>query len=337
MKNPRLTASRCAWLVLPLLFSFAFSLRAGVTTTGAVVGRVQNAETGNYLFGAQIQVLEATAGAGQRNPTLVGTTTASDKSGAFRIDGVPAGTVTLRVVYSGLQTANIVVTVAAGEVARPEVNLTPIGSGLVKLDPFKVNVSKEMSARELAINSQRYASNLKSVIALDDLGFIGDGSIPNALKFLPGVNLEQDFYGNGNAITMSGSPSANVPVTYGGFQMATSADRTQGPTVAGTIGNNPIPPQRSSQLMSLSLNNVSRIEVNRSTLPDNPGSALAGSINFVPKSAFELSTPQYGFSVFAVADRSKLFSSTMSGQWSSKINSRFPGASVSVIVPVSPR
>ena len=337
MKNPRLTASRCVWLVLPLLFSFAFSLRAGVTTTGAVVGRVQNAETGNYLFGAQIQVLEATAGAGQRIPTLVGTTTASDESGAFRIDGVPAGTVTLRVVYSGLQTANVVVTVAAGEVARPEVNLTPIGSGLVKLDPFKVNVSKEMSARELAINSQRYASNLKSVISLDDLGFIGDGSIPNALKFLPGVDLEQDFYGNGNAITMSGAPSANVPVTYGGFQMTTSADSTQGPTVAGTIGNNPIPPQRSSQLMSLSLNNVSRIEVNRSTLPDDPGSALAGSINFVPKSAFELSKPQYGFSAFVAADRDKIFSSTMSGPWSSKINSRFPGASVSVIVPVSPR
>jgi TonB-dependent receptor len=319
-------ASFLARLTLALLPWLAPSLQAAAT--GSVVGRVQHAETGNYLFGAQIQVAE---------PAASGTTTASDEAGAFRLDGLPAGTVTLRVIYSGMPTANVPVTVTAGQVTLTTVRLAPTGSDLVKLDAFKVNVSKEMSAKELALNTQRYASNLKSVIALDDLGFIGDGSIPNALKFLPGIDLEQDFYGNGNAITMSGAPSANVPVTYGGFQMTTSADSTQGPTVAGTIGSNPVPPQRSSQLMSLSLNNVSRIEVNRSTLPDDPGSALAGSINFVPKSAFELSAPQYALSVFAAADRDKVLSSTMSGPWSSSINARFPGTSLSVIVPVSAR
>ncbi|MEY2878692.1 MAG: hypothetical protein RLZZ15_1072 [Verrucomicrobiota bacterium] len=337
MKYLPLIAFRLACMAGAALTWLAIAPRAAAADTGSVVGRVQNADTGDYLFGAQVQIATLAGTGTDRSQSAAGTTAASDQAGYFRLDGVPAGAVTLRVVYSGMPAASVTVTVAAGRVATADVRLGQNAGETVKLDAFKVNVSKEMGAKELALNSQRYASNLKSVIAVDDLGFIGDGSIPNALKFLPGVDLEQDFYGNGNAITMSGAPSANVPVTYGGFQATTSADSTQGPTVAGTIGSNPVPPQRSSQLMALSLNNISRIEVNRSTLPDDPGSALAGSINFVPKSAFELSAPRYAVSLFAAADRDKLLQSEMSGPWSSKIRTYFPGASLSAIVPVNSR
>ena len=211
---------RFAWLALALLPSLGLSLRADPAATGSIVGRIQNEDTGEYLYGARVSVMVgATPGAG-----LIAST---DQSGSYRLEGVPAGSVTLQVVYSGMPTSTSQVTVEAGREAVADVELRA-HSEIVKLDAFQVNVAKEMSSTELAINTQRYAANLKSVIAVSDLGFIGDGSIANALKFIPGVDLEQDGYGYGNAVTLSGAPSANVPITFGGFQMTTTADSTQG-------------------------------------------------------------------------------------------------------------
>jgi hypothetical protein len=321
---------RLALAVFPLL---SLSLAAAPGSAGSIVGRVQNAETGSYLYGAQVQVVAAAADGTTRPATLA--TTASDQSGSFRLNGIPAGPVTLRVFYTGLLTQEVAVTVAGGSTAVADVSLRA-RSEVVQMDAFRVNVEKAMNATELAINTQRYASNLKSVVSVDDLGFIGDGSIANAMKFLPGVDLEQDGFGYGNAVTLSGAPSANVPIGFGGFQMTTSAEVAGQGVSAPGLGAVGIP-QRSTQLMQMSLNNISRIEVNHTTLADDPGSALAGSINFVPKSAFEHSRPSYAVSAFGAMNQNKIGKSKMDGPFSSKINTVFPGMVISALVPVNKR
>ena len=324
-----------AWFVFSMLVALSFPVRTIAAGSGSISGRVQDSDTGGFVYNAQItaSVLGAKQ-SGQHGVVALSTT--SDQSGSFRLDGLPEGQVILHVVYTGMSTSDLVLSVTAGQETEADVRLVGATGGIVTLDALQVNVSKAVSAQELAINSQRYASNLKSAVSVDDLGFIGDGSVANALKFLPGVDLETDSYGYGNAITMSGAPSANVPVMYGGFGVTTSADSTAAATA--TAGVNSSIPQRSAQLMTLSLNNISRIEINRSTLPDDPGSALAGSINFVPKSAFEVSKPKYFLSVFGAADQNHLApGSTISGPWSTNIRSTFPGMVFAAVVPVNKR
>jgi hypothetical protein len=274
----------------------------------------KNAETGEFVYNAQVKLGSLAA-------------TATDQFGAYRFDNVPVGETSVRVVYNGMVAAAVTVQVVEGRETVADVALRSIDAP-TQLDAFQVNVSRQMSGIDLAVNSSAISSNIKSVISSEQMGFIGDGNVAAALKFLPGIDLEMDKDGMANSVTMSGAPSANVPVTFGGFAVTTSADAT----VASSIA-----PQRSASLSQLSLNNISRVEINRSPLPDDPGSALAGSINFVPKSAFELSKPQYTAQVFGAVQQNKVGTTRMFGPWSSRISSYLPGAVLSAIVPVNDR
>jgi iron complex outermembrane recepter protein len=331
-------------IIITLIALLSISLRADTTPTGSVIGRIQNGETEEYIYGARVQVVAtADATTGQTVATSGARYEISDQSGSFHVDGLPVGQVTLAVTYLGMPTQTVSATVVAGrEVAIPDVQLrhTRTGNEVVKLDAYQVSVAKDMSNREIAINTQKYADNLKSVVAVDDLGFIADGSIANAMKFIPGVDMETDSYGYGATISMSGAPSSSVPISFGGFSMTTSSDNSQdqngaGSPGTGSPGNGGSAAVRSTQLMSLSLNNISRIEVNHTTLPDDPGTALAGSVNFVPKSAFELSHPEYQFALYGVSQQNELTKSSILGPDFKTIRSKFPGFNYSAVVPVN--
>jgi iron complex outermembrane receptor protein len=117
-------------------------------------------------------------------------------------------------------------------------------------------------------------------------------------------------------------PEDNVPISLGGFEMASAAG-------AGT--------RRAVELDQVSINNVSRIEINRSPTPDTPGSALAGSVNFVPRSAFERNKPLYTYSVaWMWKDAERAFGRRTPGPgWGQKTYKIHPGVDVSAVVPVS--
>lgn len=319
---------------LSALGAFALALLSGPaapaaeTAPGAVRGRILNLETGEYLFQARVRVKSApgSTSAGTASETF------TDDQGNYVLSRVPTGPVVIEVFYTGLASQSGTVNVPAAGEARLNFDLartTSKGDGdVLKLDAFVVTSSKEMSATALAVNSQRFAENTKSVIAVDELGFIGDGSIAGAMKFLPGIDLEPDSSGFSNGITLSGAPSANLPVTYGGFDVMTSADLVQNAT-----GNQN---QRTANLMQLSLTNISRIEINRSPTPDTPGSALAGSVNFVPKSAFERVRPSYAIQAFASANQDKIRWGRSSGPHSDRVRQIYPGLNLNAIVPVTP-
>ena len=321
------------WIVLTVVALFATVVRAE-SLTGSVVGRVQNAETEEYIYGARVQVVAvADAQTGQSIAYTSTKVAQTDESGAFRMDGLPAGQVTLSVSYLGMPTHTESVLVKSGaEVSVADVQLrhTRTGNEVVKLDAYEVSVAKDMSNREIAINTQKYADNFKSVVSVNDLGFIADGSIANAMKYMPGVEMETDAYGYGTSISMSGAPSSSVPITFGGFSMTTSSDNNQGVNNSG--GSSAV---RTTQLMTLSLNNISRIEVNHTTLPDDPGSALAGSVNFVPKNAFEVSKAQYELVAYGASEQNEIGKTSFFGPTFKNTQNRFPGFNLSAIVPVN--
>lgn len=312
----RLILSPC---LLAIALLPAFAQEAG---TGSIHGRLLNDDTKEYLYNARVLARPQSSPADVR-----GIEGFSDGQGFFRINNIPAGPTRLMIFYTGFPLREVEVTVVKDQDVEVDVTLgTATADSPLRLNKLVVTASREMSATALAVNSQRYSANTKSVVATDELGFIGDGSIAGAMKFLPGVDLEDDGTGYANGIVLSGAPSANVPVTSGGFDLTTSA----APSI-----NNGSNPQRTTQLMQLSLNNIARIEINRSPTPDSPGSALAGSVNFVQKSAFERVKPEYQVSVFASATADNLTLGKVSGPLSPKVRPVYLGGTISAIVPVS--
>ena len=127
----------------------------------------------------------------------------------------------------------------------------------------------------------RFARNIVNVVSADEFGTIADGSIGEFMKFLPGITSDYTG-GDARRFSISGVPAGNVPISMDGFDMASA-------TGAGT--------GRQIELDQVSINSVARIEINRSPTPDTSGSALAGSVNFVPRSAFERNRPSYSYNI----------------------------------------
>ncbi len=318
--NPTTLPSRIARHCLAVLGAVVFAalLSAQAVSTGSIEGRVFNARRGEYVENARITV----DGSNQQVLT--------DSTGQYRLTDIPAGTVTLKIFFTGLGSSSEVVAVTPGQTVQRDITLAggeavpgkavAVGE-TVKLDAFTVSSSKEMDGAAIAINEQRFAKNMMNVVSADEFGTIADGSVGEFMKFLPGITSDYTG-GDARRFSINGVPAGNVPISMGGFDMASAAG-------AGT--------GRQIELDQVSINSVARIEVNRSPVPDTPGSALAGSVNFVPRSSFERNKPVYNYSVaFLMKDAERAFLRKTPGPgWGQKTYKIHPGFDVSAVVPVT--
>jgi TonB-dependent receptor len=302
---------------LPRLLALFLALAAIATVgvaqtapnaTGSIAGRVMDA--GGNVSLERVRV------------TVEGTSLEAftDAGGAYRIDGVPAGTVQVKLFYTGMAPQTTAVSVTAAQTAVHDVTMAAAGSNVVRLGEFVVASSKEMEASALAINEQRFASNLKTVVASDEFGTVAEGHVGEFLKFLPGVTMD---YAGGNAreISINGAPAANVPVTLDGFSLATA--------ISGI--------SRASAVDMVSINGISRVEVSFSPTPDTSGAALAGSVNMIPRSAFERSRPVFNGSVYVMMrdHRKELHATPVPRE--DRRRKVYPGFDFSWVVPVNKR
>ena len=268
---------------LPRLLLAALTLATSVVASaqtpaaGTVEGRVFNATNGSALVNARISL----EGAARE--------TITDESGSFRFTGVPAGEVRLGVAYIGMAPQNATVSVPAGGTVQREFELTLADSRaraageVVKLDAFTVVVDREMSAQAIAMNEQRAAPNLKSVVAIDEFGDRGNENIGEFLLFLPGVSIATSG-SEPTTVSLRGFPGANTGLTVDG-----------GETTATFNGNS-----RALDLREVPMNNVSRVEVTKVPTPDMPASGLGGSINLITRSGFEARTPKLSFNAYTM-------------------------------------
>ncbi len=305
------------WFLLGLLaFGLAFPtgiLRAQQLSTGTIEGRVANAATGDYVELARVTV-EGTA-----------IETFTDSSGQYRLVNVPSGSARVQVFHTGIVPQTQSVAVAAGQTAQHDFTVTSFRGTRsvdtpVRLSRVIVEADREMDGAAIAINTQRFAPNVMTVVAADEFGTIADGNVGEILKFLPGITAEFNS-GEPRQIGMNGTPSGNLPVTVNGFGLASAQASTT----------------RAVELYSVSTNNLSRIEVVYSPTPESPGSALAGSVNMVTQSAFDRSRPVFNGSVFLLMrDNARHFSKTAApnNKLTRKVN---PGFDFSYIVPVNKR
>src|SRR6185503_16123589 len=200
---------------------------------------------------------------------------------------IPAGTVKVRAFFTGLQEQTATVTVTAGQTVQHDFGLRGAGTApgdpaTIKLDQYVVTEKQQMEGAAIAINEQRFAANFKTVVAVDEFGAASESDVGEFLKFLPGVQMGYNS-GEARQIALGGADFNYTPVTFGGFGMSNSNQNAT---------------NRGVSLESVSLNNISRIEIIHTPTPESPGAALAGSVNFVPRSAFERAKPPFTFNAF---------------------------------------
>jgi TonB-dependent receptor len=304
--------------------SLIWFLLAAVTTTGlltaqsgtgAICGRVFNTRSGAYAERARLTI-EGTA-----------LETFTDNVGQYYFSSVPAGVVRVKAFRTGLVEQTQSATVTPGTTARLDFELVgfdrsgaPPDRTVQRLSTFVVSESREMDGAAIAINEQRFAPDMRNVITADEFGQTPEGNVGDLLKFVPGITINTGF-GMARGILLNGVPDNNVPVTMNGFNVASPLEGT----------SRQVDPQ------NLSTNNISRIEVLYSPTPESPGMALAGSVNVVPRSAFERSKPIFNGNAFILMRRDETSLRKTPGPSKAPTRKIHPGFNFSYIAPVSDR
>ncbi|MDO8543377.1 MAG: carboxypeptidase regulatory-like domain-containing protein [Opitutaceae bacterium] len=311
----------CGLAIGSALVSPAFAAEAATpaaaSATGTIEGRVLNRRSGTVAENARVSI---------EGTMLV---TFTDADGNFRLGNVPAGPVKLRVFFTGLAPQVVEIPLTAGETVQREIVLAsferdataPAPDGTIKMEEFVVDVAREMDAAAIAINEQRFAPNVKNVVSTDEYGAVAEGNVADFLKFLPGITIDWSG-GDSRTVSIDGAPPENTPITISGLNLPVP-------------GNNNT--SRAVEVGFFNLNNIARIEVSHSPTPDSPGSALAGSVNMVPRSSFERTRPVFNGSVYAMMRDDLITWNRIPAQYRDPTHVVHPGFDLSWVVPVNKR
>ena len=178
--------------VLPVLLGLLLTVGPlhAQTPAGRIVGRVVDAASGAPLIGADV-VVEGTS--------LV---TATDRTGAFQIVGVPAGEATVVIAYLGHSDERARVTVTAGQPVTVDVKLAPAGYS----EMVQVRAEPIGEGQASALNQQRTALNITNIVSADQIGSFPDPNAAEAASRIPGVSIARD-QGEGRYVLVRGTES----------------------------------------------------------------------------------------------------------------------------------
>jgi len=279
-----------------------------------IEGRVLRANTSEYVELARV-LIEGTS-----------LETLTDESGRYRLANVPPGTVNLKVYHTGVKSQSRQVVITAGQRLQEDFTLGELSEkaadgDVVRLSSFVVSTSKQTDMAALAINTQRHAANLMTVVSADEFGGAAESKVGEVLKSLPGVSMTLGGGGEPYQVSIDGVPANNVPITVGGFNLASSLNGTS----------------RGVGLHQTAINTISRIEVVNSPTPESQGSALAGSVNLVPLNSFERAKTFYNLSAFVSMRDSATSLSRTPGPLQKPTRKVRPGIELTAMVPVNKR
>jgi len=239
-------------VVLLLFFSL---LPDGLYAQGAgrIMGRVTDANTGENLPGANI-VLEG---------TYLGAS--SNRFGFYRIDNVPYGTYTLKVIYIGYEefTTQVSVTQDA-PIVEQNVELK---ESAIRAE--EVEVVGYLQGQMKALSQQMSAPNITNVVSREEMDRFPDMNTAEALQRLPGVNMQRSL-GEGRFIYIRGTEPRMTTVTVDGEPIASPQDE-----------------ERFVGLDVINASQLSEIQVVKALTPDMDGDAIGGTVNLVTQSAFD--------------------------------------------------
>ncbi len=242
------------FIVLLSLFSLFVAQNAFAQAKGMVLGRVVDANTKDYLPGANV-MLEG---------TILGAST--DREGIFVILEVPFGTYQLVVNYIGYNDFTTEVSVTESEY---KVRLSEINLEISAIEADVVVVEGQAEGQMKALNQQRAAPNIKNIVAREQMELFPDYTTADAVQRLPGVYIDRDG-GEGRYVLVRGTEPRLSNVKVNGEELATN--RVQ---------------ERYSQLDIVGSNQMASIEVVKALTPDMDGDAIGGTVNLVTRSPFD--------------------------------------------------
>ncbi len=236
--------------LLPALLSLLLLTASARAAT--LSGNVSNVATGNLLEGARVEI-----------PALH-LTTLTDKTGRYVFSALPPGAHELVASYTGLDTTNATVTVAAGAATTRNFDLS---TGIYKLEAFKVTGEREGDAA--AITAQRNAPNHKSVTATDSFGNLPNFTIGEVVTRLPGIVSDTDAGGALNVGSIRGVGLNTF--TMDGGQI----------TSQGALG-------RGAALNTMTATMFESVELIKGHTPESGADSLGGTVNFKTRSALTM-------------------------------------------------
>ena len=247
-----------------LLASFS---AAQTSAPGVIQGRVFNPVSQEYVRNAEVRL--------EGGNQVVFT----ENDGSFQIRNVPAGQAVISVTYSGYNTARETLTVASGQTATREINLTSTAAGtadkegVIKLQAFTVSTEREGNAK--AIMDQRRNMDISTSVSSDIFGDVADGNVGEFLKYLPGVDLDY-VESEARGPRLGGMDGQYVGVSFDG-QRTASADANRGGGDAS----------RATSFEGFSITAIESIEISRTTSAESDADSPAGTINMKTKRAFD--------------------------------------------------
>lgn len=219
---------------------------------GNFVGTLSDSNKQVYFEGAQVKIKE------------LNLTTQTRRDGSFRFNNIEAGNYTLEISYLGA--APIVKTIFIEENKTLSGEFTLAQSNTVSED---IVVYGQRAGQAGALNMQRSADSIKSIVSSDAIGQFPDQNVAEALQRLPGLSIERD-QGEGRFVGIRGlDPNLNN-VTVNGVNIPSPE--------AGV---------RSVALDVFPSELVEGLEVSKSVTPDMDADAIGGSVEIKSLSAFD--------------------------------------------------
>ncbi|MEL6667232.1 MAG: TonB-dependent receptor, partial [Pseudomonadota bacterium] len=186
----------------------------------------------------------------------------TDRFGEYRIANLPAGDYSITVSYIGAPGVTSSVSVPA---SGAELDFT-LGADVRFMDNVLVVGSK--AAQAGAINQQRAADSIVSVIDSDGLGYFPDTTVADSLQRVPGLSIVTD-QGEGRYVSIRGINTDLVAASINGVRTPSPEDR------------------RGVLLDGVPSDLLDGIEVQKSLTPDVDADSLGGIINLKTISAFD--------------------------------------------------
>lgn len=232
-----------------ILFSFLF-LSAVVSQliaqNGTVIGRVLDESQlplpGAYIFSGK-------------------NVTTSNNDGYFTLIDIPLGLNELTITYIGYTTQNIEVEVQENKVSSTNITM------LAGAELQEVVVTGQLVGQAKALNNQLSRDNITNIIAADQIGRFPDANIGDALKRVPGINVQYD-QGEARFGNIRGTAPQLNSITINGERI---------PSAEAEV--------RSIQLDLIPSDMIQTIEVNKAVTPDMDADAIGGSVNLVTRAA----------------------------------------------------
>jgi len=212
-------------------------------------GTVSNSATGNLLEGSRVEL-----------PSLT-RSTLTDNTGRYVFADLPAGRHMIVATYLGLDAVRADVTLAAGQRAVRNFDLT---SGIYQMAEFKVTGEREGFAA--AITEKRNANNVKDVVAMDQFGNLPNLSTGEVVMRLPGVAGSPSDEGISGRFMTRGMDAALNTVTVDGSVMT-----TQGLA-------------RNASLVNVNATMFEAVELIKGQTPDKGADSLGGTLNLKTRS-----------------------------------------------------